>query len=141
MWEESLIFMLIYLGLFFLIPDEFRNKLLSRRYLAITIVVGILGACLGLYGIYTNLYSLENYQGIRETCGETGITCGADISGSNPNNTYCSFNQKKLLGDTIEKVIPFNMRGQYVRVRPLQTVMKLSQIINFYNHIIYEAKI
>lgn len=133
MWEESLIFMLIYLGLFFLIPDEFRNKLLSRKYLAITIVVGILGACLGLYGIYTNLYSLENYQAVplRETCGETGITCGADIAGSNPNNTYCSFNQKKLLGDTIEKVIPFNMRGQYVRVRPLQTVMKLSQIIIF----------
>jgi len=123
--------MLIYLGLFFLIPDEFRNKLLSRKYLAITIIVGILGACLGLYGIYTNLYSLENYQGIRETCGETGITCGADTSGSNSNNTYCSFNQKKLLGDTIEKVIPFNMRGQYVRVRPLQTVMKLSQIIIF----------
>jgi len=133
MWEESLIFMLIYLGLFFLIPDEFRNKLLSQKYLAITIIVGILGACLGLYGIYTNLYSLENYQAVplRETCGETGITCGEDTSGSNSNNTYCSFNQKKLLGDTIEKVIPFNMRGQYVRVRPLQTVMKLSQIIIF----------
>jgi len=28
MWEESLIFMFIYLGVFFILPDKIRNKLI-----------------------------------------------------------------------------------------------------------------
>jgi hypothetical protein len=141
MWEESLIFMLIYLGLFFLIPDKFRNKLLSPQYLAITIIVGILGACLGLYGIYTNLYSLENYQGIGDKCGTTMITCGADNS-EDVTKTKCFVNQKQLLGATREKNIPFNMSGRYVRVRPLQpnAVMRLNQIIVFDYNVFNIAK-
>ena len=133
--------MLIYLGLFFLIPDKFRNKLLSPQYLAITIIVGILGACLGLYGIYTNLYSLENYQGIGDKCGTTMITCGADNS-EDVTKTKCFVNQKQLLGATREKIIPFNMSGRYVRVRPLQpnAVMRLNQIIVFDYNVFNIAK-
>ena len=45
MWEESLIFMLIYFGIFFILPDKIRkNKLFGMTALG--------GLVIGLYSIY-----------------------------------------------------------------------------------------
>ena len=62
--EELLIFMLIYLGAFFILPDKIRNK-----YFVVVVVVGLLG----LYGIYL----MQDRDGfvIGETCGESGKPC------------------------------------------------------------------
>ena len=85
MWEKGLIFMLIYLGLFFIIPDKFR----SAKYLPITLSVGILGACLGLYGIWKAKQIPENFgAGIGEACGPSGVICGADDSSGAPSQVY-----------------------------------------------------
>jgi len=77
--------MLIYLGLFFIIPDKFR----SAKYLPITLSVGILVASLGLYGIWKAKQVPENFgAGIGEACGASNIMCGADDSSGAPSQLY-----------------------------------------------------
>lgn len=77
--------MLIYLGLFFIIPDKFR----SGKYLPITLSVGILGACLGLYGIWKTKQVPENFgAGVGEACGPSGVICGSDDTSGAPSQLY-----------------------------------------------------
>jgi len=76
--------MLIYLGLFFIIPDKFR----SGKYLPITLSVGILGACLGLYGIWKVKQVPENFRGVGEACGASRVMCGSDDTSGAPSQLY-----------------------------------------------------
>ena len=70
--------MLIYVGIFFIIPGKIRSRLLSQQHITVTASIGILGACLGLYGIYrsTRTQVSEKFAGIGEECGPSRIICG-----------------------------------------------------------------
>jgi hypothetical protein len=129
MWEESLIFMLIYLGLFFMLPDKFR----SQRNLPVTATVGILGACLGLYGIWRTKHVTEKFgAGLAEACGPDGKYCGA---GDNMNLEYCLVNRKDLPYGEPDQSVLFNIYGRYIRIMPAETngdgTINLAQIMAY----------
>jgi hypothetical protein len=72
MWEEGFIFMLIYLGVFFILPDKIKMKILSNGVLCATIIAGFLG---GLYGISRYSTSEGFYQS--SGSGGCGTTCNS----------------------------------------------------------------
>lgn len=69
MWEESLIFMLIYLGVFFILPDKIRNK-----HFDLVVVFGVLGFAFGLYAIQRYLRMSEQFL-VQSGCGPSGKPC------------------------------------------------------------------
>ena len=106
--------MLIYLGLFFIIPDKFR----SRRNLPITVAVGILGACLGLYCIRRNRLATENFgAGLGEACGPKFTICGID----DKKLTFCLVNQRTLAKGEPDQSVVFNLYARYIRIMPAET--------------------
>lgn len=95
MWEEVLICILVYAGIFFLLPDSIRRPLISKRYLLQTIVGGLALVYLSAWGLHKLTRQVEKFQ-ISGACG--GVKCpsacmfNADLSatGALTNITYKS---------------------------------------------------
>ena len=121
MWEEALIFMLIYLGVFFILPDKIKKKILSNSMLCATIILGFLG---GLYGI--SRYSTS--EGFYQSSGSGG--CGAcesikcnftatlSATGALTNiNISGRFTIPTVVG--ADSMVNTNgYKGRYIRIRP-----------------------
>jgi hypothetical protein len=74
MWEESLIFMLIYLGVFFILPDKIRNK-----HFDLVVLFGVLGFIFGLYVIKSYLRMSEQFL-VQSGCGPSGKPCATSCT-------------------------------------------------------------
>jgi hypothetical protein len=125
MWEESIIFLIIYLGLFFIIPDNIRIRLFTDKYIVLTATVFVFILCVGIYGIYTNKQISETFAGLGDLCGPSLKRCGVE----NPELTYCLINTKTLRASDVDQSVIFNIYGRYVRISRSNTNLLLSQVI------------
>ena len=74
MWEEVLICICVYLGVFFILPDVIRRPLTSKRYILWTIGFGVALILLSAHGLYTLTRKAEKFQAqVDSTCG--GVKC------------------------------------------------------------------
>jgi hypothetical protein len=126
MWEESLIFMLIYLGVFLILPDKVKQRILSNKLLCVTILTGFV---LGLVGVsYLGSSPVEAFD-IIEACGAAGTSCTTQ----DPSKPYCRINEQTLPTSAFDQTVIFNVLGQYVRVYPSATdgdgYFALSQVV------------
>ena len=125
MWEESLIFMLIYFGIFFILPDKIRkNKLFGMTALG--------GLVIGLYSIYAvKLKRGKEAEafGIGDGCGATNVSCQTQDS----TKPFCLINEKDLPTSDVDQTVVFNVYGQYVRIYASQNKgdgnFSLSQVV------------
>ena len=105
MWEEGLIYVLIYLGVFFILPDKIRRQILSNPLLGMTAIAAL---ALGLYGISAQKEGFAAATG----CGAAGTTCEAqDIM-----KPYCLINERPLPTSDVDQTLIFNTLGRYIRV-------------------------
>ena len=126
MWEESLIFMLIYLGVFLILPDKLKQRILSNKVLCVMILTGFV---LGLVGVsYLGSSPVEAFMEI-DACGAAGTSCTIQ----DPAKPYCRINERALPTSAFDQTIIFNVSAQYVRVYPSPTdgdgFFALSQVI------------
>ena len=119
--------MLIYLGVFFILPDNIKKKILSNSVLCATIIAGFLG---GLYGI--SLYSVS--EGFYQSSGSGG--CASNrmaCSFLDQATPYCLINEKPLPTLDLDQTVIFNIYGRYVRVYASATegdgIFSLSQVV------------
>ena len=74
MWEEALICMCVYLGVFFILPDTIRRPFTSKRYILWTIGFGVALVLLSAYGLYRLTRRAEKFQvDVENTC--SGVKC------------------------------------------------------------------
>ena len=62
MWEEALICMCVYLGVFFILPDTIRRPFTSKRYMLWTIGFGVALVLLSAYGLHKLTRRAEKFQ-------------------------------------------------------------------------------
>lgn len=105
MWEKGLIYVLIYLGVFFILPDKIRRKILSNPLLGMTAVIGL---ALGLYGVSAQKDGFTNAKG----CGPTGTMCEIQDT----TKPYCLTNEIALPKADVDQTLIFNILGRYIRV-------------------------
>jgi hypothetical protein len=118
MWEEGLIFTLIYLGVLFILPDKIRNTILSNGLLCAMIITGFLA---GMYGIL--LYS-SKAEGFYQATGSAACPasgCAANPSCCTADTPYCLVNEKRLPTGDIDQTVEFNIYGRYVRIYAPET--------------------
>jgi len=125
MWEEGLIFMLIYLGVFLILPDKLKHKILSNRLLCIIILSGFV---LGLVGIIVFRKQTDSFS-VTQGCDTTGTPCSLQDS----TKPFCLVNERLLPSADIDQTLVFNLYGRYVRIYPSaaaqDTYMALSQVV------------
>ena len=115
--------MLIYLGVFFILPDKVRKKILTNGLLCTTMIAAFLAGLysISIYSISEGFYQSDGsgaaFASESDGCPTDGRSCYS-LNNSTP---YCLMNEKRLPTSDVDQTVIFNIYGRYVRVYPPET--------------------
>lgn len=110
MLEEAIICLSIFVGGFFILPENIQKTLLSKRYALYTCILSIILYILSIFLIRFFKKNKENFDGM-STCGTTGKRCDDTAP-------YCLVTEMALPTNDLDQTIVFNTFGRYVKIFP-----------------------